>query len=330
MARALAKEGRAQFTGKKAATTGCPGCCGPGTPGCCFCGDADAVKGDPCYVGIENFPPESLCTPVRSCCCGSKFRVTFTRKSKSRKATVHGGYVAPVDETEFSEKYVREFTIVENEDGSCSVSVVDISYHGTFRRFGVDKFQIPYDDTETRNDFPFAHQRFLSIMDASHALCRTEPVQLADRSLLSTMYEEERPFTANTWNVLFLTGCSDTKSYDNESGLSYSDTWTGLGGCKTARLTGDGEYLYDFTNPGFPKQYIEQTRHQEAEVLVETLVDNCCPDEPGTPGTPYNPAPPLIPVDPDNPGLGYLCPRCGLKMTGDKCRNCNFCNGCGG
>lgn len=311
MPKALQSEGKAKAYLTKGATATCPKCCGPGAPGCCFCIDID--EQDPtalCYPPGIYFPiPDPLCNPKRKCCLGSRVRVTTTLTLNNTKNTYEFNkqYQTYTETNKWTLTLTTEWHKEKQPDGSCK-TIMDSAEFTTARHREYQFGQAEPHIEDTVPPLGFAPQQV-----SPDLFGRPEPVRL---------YYLLEAFTGS----LFASGGqNDFGPFQNECGGPYifkeyipPDENQGLEsdflgqynaaaqpdcGRLPIQVTGQKDWVKT-RYPKFGEPTIEYEDHQAAtlteSLVVTTLVDDCCPKEPGNP---YNPAPDPIPVDPDNPGI---------------------------
>ena len=295
--RALQTGGRAKATGGKAATVGCPKCCGDDTA-CCICVNLDAKQGDPCYK--PGYP--QYCNPVRECCCGTAVRAVakeqweWTYRSDSSDCESYQTTHAMA-----SKEWVFENIQHETQGGKCVTQYRFISfrykedvYRNNFYE-GKDHFsEDHYENTDDPGAFP-----------DPHSLCRPDVDVLALLAGIPSQYLYADEYPDGTLAKLMKLGyCSGNGTRTNGFGdIVGRSTWGSSFGCRKASSFCNSEYHYDAPPPYCARLHISS---QASSSLTVTVIDgqDCCPDDDGR--TPFDEGPgePVDPIDlPGDPGF---------------------------
>ena len=309
MARALQSDGRAKRTGQTAATTKCPGCCGPGGS-CCFCVNIDETDpSKPCYP--KGYVPPLLCNPIRSCCCGSRVRIVGKVSVVQRTDTfdINTQWQTYWETNKWELTAVTLWHIEREQDGSCKTVYDGLESLTTTRhreyQFGAGTVHI--EDTNPNPGFePGSELR-------PEIACRPEPYHVWFRML--TFGDGVLPGAEDNILAPFLEKCADTVNRNEhippdenggfEDTQDWQYTWGAQAECKSASIDVGGSYARKIVyHPAFGSPYstYEETRTgtRTASIQTVTVEDDCCPDKHGDP---YNPAPDPTP---GIPGLLYL------------------------
>lgn len=321
--RALQTGGRAKSFGTKGATATCPKCCG-GVDQCCFCVNLDAPPGDPCYP--KGFLPPLLCNPVRSCCCGSRVRITgkvhvTQRIDRYDRDTAWKTYW---ETDEWDLTVVTLWHIERQQDGTCKTV-----YDGTESVTATLHKEYQFDSADVHKEDSTPNLGFEPGQELRPEIaCRPEPynvwVRMApfgDGVLPGADYDILAPFFETCEG-----GDSESEHIDPDDNAGFEEdetrayTWEGDAACKKASILLTGSFHRKVVyHPAFSDPYLtfEETRTGTRTASIETVaVENDCCDEGGV-HPPVIPSEPGTPVDPVIGNRGFvLVPWAGVNWRG--------------